>query len=80
VLYFIIISLMARRLNIKDFKPEINLAFAFLRTQDSMVGTVNGYTFDDQGVGVFSSPCHPNQLWGPHSLLSNGYLNGHQYY
>jgi hypothetical protein len=36
---------------------------------------------DDQGVGVrvpvgariFTSPCHPDRLWGPPSLLSNGY-------
>jgi hypothetical protein len=26
----------------------------------------------DRGMQVFSSPHHPNQLWGPSSLLSNG--------
>jgi hypothetical protein len=39
------------------------------------------YGLDDRGVGVrvqvgariFTSPCCPERLWGPPSLLSNGY-------
>jgi hypothetical protein len=41
----------------------------------------NGYGVDGWGVGVwvsvgaafFSSPCRPDRLWGPPSLLSSGY-------
>jgi hypothetical protein len=41
----------------------------------------NGNKLDDQGVGVrvtvgariFTSACRPDRLWGPPSLLSNGY-------
>jgi hypothetical protein len=48
---------------------------------DSAVGLATGYGLDDQGVGVrvpvgariFTSPCRPDRLWGPPSLLSNGY-------
>jgi hypothetical protein len=48
---------------------------------DSAVGIVTGCGLDDQGVRVqvpveariFTSPCHPDRLWGPFSLLSNGY-------
>jgi hypothetical protein len=25
------------------------------------------------GVRIFTSPNHPNRLWGPPNLLSNGY-------
>jgi hypothetical protein len=40
-----------------------------------------GYGLDDRGVGVrvpvgsriFSYPLHPDRLWGPPNLLSNGY-------
>jgi hypothetical protein len=48
---------------------------------DSSVGIATGYGLDDKGVGVrvpvgariFNSPCRPDRLWGPASLLSNGY-------
>jgi hypothetical protein len=50
-------------------------------SHDSTIGIVTAYRLDDTGVGVqipvgsriFSSPRHPYQLWGPPSLLSNGY-------
>jgi hypothetical protein len=50
-------------------------------SRDSVVGIANGYGLDGRGVGVrilvgsriFSSPHHPDQLWGPPNLLSNGY-------
>jgi hypothetical protein len=53
-------------------------------SRDSSAGIATGYGLDDRGVGVrvpvgsriFSSPCRPDRLWGPHSLLSNGY-GGH---
>jgi hypothetical protein len=51
------------------------------RSRDSIVSIVTAYGLDDRGVGVqvlvgsriFSSPRHPDQLWGPPSLVSNGY-------
>jgi hypothetical protein len=49
--------------------------------RDSVVGIATGYRLNDRGVGVrvpigskiFSSPRHPDQLWSPTNLLSNGY-------
>jgi hypothetical protein len=54
---------------------------AHVESRDSSVGIATGYGLDGQGVGVrvkvgpriFSSPRRPNWLWGPPSLLSNGY-------
>jgi hypothetical protein len=48
---------------------------------DSVVGIATGYRMDNRVVGVrvpvgsiiFSSPRRPDLLWGPPSLLSNGY-------
>jgi hypothetical protein len=48
---------------------------------DSAVGLATGYGLDGRGVGVrvpvgsriISSPRRPDRLWGPHSVLSNGY-------
>jgi hypothetical protein len=48
---------------------------------DSAVGIATGYGMDHGGVGVrvpvesriFSSPRRPDRLWGPPSLLSNGF-------
>jgi hypothetical protein len=67
------------RIRIVDdyFFPEL-LIFILWR---SGVGIVTGYGLDDRGVGVrvpvgsriFSSPSRPDRLWGPLSLLSNGY-------
>jgi hypothetical protein len=53
----------------------------FGRSRDSAVGIATGYGLEDQEVGVrvpvgsriFSSPRRPVRLWGPPSLLSNGY-------
>jgi hypothetical protein len=50
-------------------------------SRDSVVGISTGYVLDDRGVGVrvpvgsriVSSPLHPDRLWGPPSLLLNGY-------
>jgi hypothetical protein len=47
----------------------------------SIVGIAMGYGLDDRGVGVrvlvesriFTSPCCPDRLWGPPSLLLSGY-------
>jgi hypothetical protein len=46
-----------------------------------VVGIATGYGLDDQEAGVqvpvgsriFTSPCCPDRLWGPHNLLYNGY-------
>jgi hypothetical protein len=48
---------------------------------DSVVGIATSYRLDDRGVGVrvpvgsriFSSPRHPDRLWGPPNFLSKGY-------
>jgi hypothetical protein len=45
------------------------------------VGIATGYGLNNQGVGVrvpvgariFTCPCRLDRLWGPPSLLSNGY-------
>jgi hypothetical protein len=50
-------------------------------SRDSVVAVATGYGLDDGGVGVrvpvesriFSSPRCPYRLWGPPSLLFNGY-------
>jgi hypothetical protein len=56
----------------------------YSRSWDSVVGIAAGYGLDDRWIGVgvpvgsriFSSPCHPDGLWGPTNHLSNGY-RGH---
>jgi hypothetical protein len=60
----------------KYVSAELNLVI-----QDSTVDIATGYGLDKQKVGVqvlvgtrfFSSPCHPDWLCGPSSLLSNGH-------
>jgi hypothetical protein len=50
-------------------------------SRNSAVGTATSYGLDDQevrvrvpvGSRIFSSPRHPDGLWGPPNLLSNGY-------
>jgi hypothetical protein len=50
-------------------------------SQDSIVGIATGYELDDRGAGVqvpvgsriFSSPHHPDWVWGPPNLLHSGY-------
>jgi hypothetical protein len=61
-------SMKLNCVNVKDYN------------RDSAVGIATGYALDSRGVGVrvpvvarFSSPRRPDRLWGPPSLLSNGY-------
>jgi hypothetical protein len=52
----------------------------YMYRRNSSLGIATGYELDDRGVGVrfpvgariFSSPRHPDRLWGPSNLLSNG--------
>jgi hypothetical protein len=52
-----------------------------IRREINAIGIATDYGLDDRGVGVqvpvgsriFISLCRPDQLWGPTSLLSNGY-------
>jgi hypothetical protein len=52
-----------------------------IKLSGSRVFITTGYGLDDRGVVVhfpirsriFTSPYHPDQLWCPPSLLSNGY-------
>jgi hypothetical protein len=54
---------------------------AWFRSRDSVDGIATGYGLNNLEVGVrvlvgsriFSSPRHPDRLWGPPSALSNGY-------
>jgi hypothetical protein len=55
--------------------------FASIRSWNSSVGMATGYGLDDRGLGVqvpvvsriFSSPLHPDRIWGISSLLFNGH-------
>jgi hypothetical protein len=50
-------------------------------SRNSSVGIAIGYGLDDRGIEVrilvgariSTSPSHPDRLWGPANLLSNGY-------
>jgi hypothetical protein len=62
---------------------SINLCiFPLMRVRDRGVGIATTYGLDDWGVEVlvpvgsrsFSSPRRPDRLWGPPSLVYNGYL------
>jgi hypothetical protein len=69
------------------FHREISLATlasleeTIVRIIACAVGIATGYELDDREVGVrvlvgsriVPSPSHPDRLWGPPSLLSNGY-------
>jgi hypothetical protein len=59
-----------------------NLATFLNRSRGSSVNIVSGYGLDDRAIGVRSSagakdfslyPLYPDRLWGPPSLLYNGY-------
>jgi hypothetical protein len=58
-----------------------NDAISCVGNRDSAVGIAGGYGLDDRGVRVrvpegsriFCSPRRPDRLWGPPSLLYNGY-------
>jgi hypothetical protein len=43
------------------------------KSRDASVGIALGYGLDGGGWEFFSSPQRPERLWGPPSLLSNGY-------
>jgi hypothetical protein len=59
---------------------KIKLRF-HVESRDSVVSIATGYGLVNWESGVrvpvgsriFSSPCHPDRLWGPPSLLPNGY-------
>jgi hypothetical protein len=67
----------------EQIRPELVIIFTQIirMCRDSVVGIATGYGLDDQGVGVrvpvgeriFISPCRPDRLWGPPSLLPDGY-------
>jgi hypothetical protein len=62
-------------------EPDASVDYAYnlilFRESDNSVGIVTGCCLDGLGsipssARFFSSPQHPDQLWGPLSLLSNG--------
>jgi hypothetical protein len=70
------------------WSPSLIMANNYSRTiidseesRNSAVDIATGYGLDDQwvrirvpvGARIFTSPCRPYRLWGPPSLLSNGY-------
>jgi hypothetical protein len=65
------------------FRSQRDIFFQYqsMASRDSVVGLATGYRLDDREVGarvpvgsrIFSSPCLPGRLWGPHSFLYNGY-------
>jgi hypothetical protein len=58
---------------------QSSLYHPILESRGSSVGRATGYSLDDKGAGVLvpvgsrilASPCRPDRLWGPPSLLSN---------
>jgi hypothetical protein len=54
---------------------------ALVNSRDSAIGIATGDELDDRGVGfrfpvgprIFTSPYRPDLLWGPTTLLFNGY-------
>jgi hypothetical protein len=75
------LALFMRVIQIKIivFYFEITVFLCSTKSRDSSVGIALGYRLDDQGSipggcwEFFSKPLRPEQLWGPPSLLSNGY-------
>jgi hypothetical protein len=61
----------------KDLEKMRNEEMAVGHTIPSSVGTARGSGLDGWGLtprgGFFSFPKHRDRLWGPPSLLSNGY-------
>jgi hypothetical protein len=65
---------------VQHYTTELSrLLYAHISTQNSSVGTALSYGLDDRGSipcgfsEFFSSPPRPERLWGPPSLLANGY-------
>jgi hypothetical protein len=60
----------------------LQMYICILGSRDSVVSIATGYGLDDGrvrvqvpvGSTIFSSPRRLDRLWGPSSLLSNGYL------
>jgi hypothetical protein len=64
-----------------EFYNINRLAIGKIRRRGSTVIIATALGLEDQGVRVqvpvgsriFTSPYHPDQVWGPPNLLSNGY-------
>jgi hypothetical protein len=55
-------------------KTKLNILFSLpVGGRDSSVGIATGYLRVPVRASIFSSPRRPDRLWGPPSLLSNGY-------
>jgi hypothetical protein len=67
--------------NINIAVPQIIELISLVLSRDSVACIATSYGLDDRGVGVlvpvgssiFSSSRLPDRLWGPPSLLTNGY-------
>jgi hypothetical protein len=51
---------------------SILISWPVIRISESR-DNATGYGLDDRGAIIFTSPRRPDRLWGPLSLLSNGY-------
>jgi hypothetical protein len=83
--FFIVTAVKTSNLtqnHIMAITPRILLWYYTMNwSRDSSVGIATSYGLDDRGVGVrvpvgariFSSPQHPDRLWGPLNLLYNGH-------
>jgi hypothetical protein len=66
---------------LRNAKFKLTWQQYYIRIRGSVVSIGTGYGLEDRGVGVrapvrsrmFSSTNRPDRLWGPPSLLSNGY-------
>jgi hypothetical protein len=60
----------------EDTKKGVRIKINMKWSWDSAAGVAIGYGLGvlvPIGASIFSSPLHPDRLWGPPSLLSNGY-------
>jgi hypothetical protein len=80
--HFLVLSvILAVKLAVIPAELKIATDIHQYQSRDGSVGIATGYGLDDQGVGipvpvgvrVFTSPCRRDRLWGPPTLLSNGY-------
>jgi hypothetical protein len=64
------------RQGLETIRNKVNNFIVLLlvyKSRDSAVGIATGHGLDDRGPRIFTSPCRPDWLWIPPSLLADGY-------